>query len=78
LQAGRKDAEICKFLHVSYIEKILLDWENSMGTIDHAFLSLKGLSHEIDLKKFYQKFTELGLTKRRGWVLNFLRASMIL
>ncbi len=29
-------------------------------------------------QKFWQKFTELGLTKGRGWFLNFLWASMIL
>ncbi len=32
----------------------------------------KGLSHETDLKKFVKKFTELGLTKGHGWILNFL------
>ncbi len=37
---------------------------------------LKGLSHEIDFKNF-DKNTELGLTKRRGWFLNFLGAPMI-
>jgi hypothetical protein len=39
---------------------------------------LKGLSHEIDFKNLDKKFTELGLTKGRGWFLNFLGASMIL
>ncbi len=29
-------------------------------------------------QKFWQKFTELGLTKGRGWFLNFLWAQMIL
>jgi hypothetical protein len=38
---------------------------------------LKGLSHEIDSKNF-DKFTELGLTKGRGWFLNFSGALMIL
>jgi hypothetical protein len=37
--------------------------------------NLKGLSHEIDFKNFDQKFTELGLTKGRGWFLNFLGGS---
>jgi hypothetical protein len=32
---------------------------------------VKELSHEIKLKKF----TELGLSKGRGWLLNFLRGS---
>jgi hypothetical protein len=32
----------------------------------------------MDFKNFEQKFTELGLTKGRGWFLNFLRAPMIL
>jgi hypothetical protein len=27
---------------------------------------------EIDFKKFDKKFTELGLTKGRGWFLKFL------
>jgi hypothetical protein len=40
--------------------------------------ALKGLSHEIDFKTFDENFTELGLTKGRGWVLNFLDAPMIL
>jgi hypothetical protein len=39
--------------------------------------ALSLLSHEIDLKSF-DKFTELGLTKGRGWFLNFLGAPMIL
>ncbi len=30
-------------------------------------VGLKGLSHKIDLKKCWQKFTELGLTLGRGW-----------
>ncbi len=29
-------------------------------------------------QKFWQKFTELDLTKGRGWFLNFLGAPMIL
>ncbi len=37
---------------------------------------LKGLSNEIDLKNF-DKFTELGLSKGRGWFLNFMGAPMI-
>ncbi len=41
-------------------------------------LPLKGLSHEIDFKTVEKKFTELGLTKGRGWFLNFLEAPMIL
>ncbi len=39
---------------------------------------LKGLSHEIDFKKIWQKFTDLDLIKGRGWFLNFLGAPMIL
>ncbi len=39
---------------------------------------LKGLSHEKEFKKFWQKFTELCLTKWRGWFLIFLEAPMIL
>ncbi len=35
---------------------------------------LKGLSHEIVLKTFDKKITELGLTEGRGWFLNFLEA----
>jgi hypothetical protein len=42
-----------------------------------SLTALKGLSHEIDFQNF-DKFTELGLTKGRGWFLNFLGASMIL
>ncbi len=30
------------------------------------------------ISKMLKKFTELGLTKGRGWFLNFLRAPMIL
>jgi hypothetical protein len=41
------------------------------------FPPLKRLYREIDLKNV-DKFTELGLTKGRGWVLNFLGAPMIL
>ncbi len=37
---------------------------------------LKGLSHEIDFKTFDKNL--LGLTKGRGWFLNFLQAPMIL
>ena len=40
-------------------------------------LLLKGLSHEIDFKNF-DKFTELGLTKGRGWFFNLLGAPIIL
>jgi hypothetical protein len=29
--------------------------------------TLMGLSHEIDFNNFEKKFTELGLTKGRGW-----------
>jgi hypothetical protein len=42
-----------------------------------AIFTLKGLSHEIDFKNF-DKITELGLTKGRGWFFNFLGAPMIL
>ncbi len=42
-----------------------------MGTND----ILKGLSHEIDFKNFDKQFTELGLTKGRGWFLNFFMGS---
>jgi hypothetical protein len=40
--------------------------------------NLKGLSHEIDLKNFDKKFTELGLTKVCGWFLKFPEAPLIL
>jgi hypothetical protein len=46
--------------------------------ISPKFVSLKGLSHEIDFKNFDKKFTEPGLTKGRSWFLNFLEAPMIL
>jgi hypothetical protein len=36
-------------------------------------VNLKGLSHEIDFKINF--FTELGLTKGRGWFLKFLGCS---
>jgi hypothetical protein len=36
-------------------------------------LSLEGLSHEIDFKNV-DKYTELSLSKGRGWFLNFLGA----
>ncbi len=42
------------------------------------FLSLKGLSHEIDFKNVEKKFTELGLNKGRGRFLNFPEAPLIL
>jgi hypothetical protein len=38
----------------------------------------KGTVSSDRFKKFRQKFTELGLTKGRGWFLNFLGAPMIL
>jgi hypothetical protein len=31
------------------------------------FSVLQALSYEIDFKKCWQKFTELGITKGRGW-----------
>ncbi len=39
---------------------------------------LKGTVSWDRFQKFWQKFTELGLTKGRGGFLNFLRAPMIL
>ncbi len=51
-------------LHLSvYLELILL---------------LKGTVSWDRFQNFWQKFTELGLTKGRGWFLNFLEAPMIL
>jgi hypothetical protein len=35
---------------------------------------LKGLSHEINFENFDKKFTELGLTKDRGWLLKSLKS----
>jgi hypothetical protein len=42
-----------------------------------TFKTLTGLSYQIDLKNF-TKFTELSLTKGRGWFLNFVGVPMIL
>jgi hypothetical protein len=39
---------------------------------------LKGTVSWGRFQKYWQKFTELGLTKGRGWFLNFLGAPMIL
>ncbi len=53
-------------------------WTSSFLQLD-GFIkkpsSLKGLSHEIDFKNVDKK---PGLTKGRGWFLNFLEALMIL
>jgi hypothetical protein len=50
----------------------------SYTSINNKLPMLKGLSHEIDFKKCWQKFTELGLSKGRVWFLNYLGASIIL
>jgi hypothetical protein len=42
----------------------------------YSLPNVKGLSRER-LKKFSQKFTELCLTKGRGWFINFLGAPII-
>jgi hypothetical protein len=50
--------------------------KNIQGGTVQIFNFLKGLSHELDFKNI-DKFTELGLTKGRCWLLNFLGAPMI-
>ncbi len=53
------------------------DWIISMSIL-FPYFSLKGTVSWDRFQKFWQKFTELGLTKGHGWFLNFLWASMIL
>jgi hypothetical protein len=57
------------FLFCSALQK-----RNRDKVIHECFL--KGLSHEIDFN-FNNKKTELGLTKGRGWFLNFKGSPMI-
>jgi hypothetical protein len=38
---------------------------------------LKGMSHEMDFKKFEKKLTELGLIMGRCWFFNFLEAPLV-
>jgi hypothetical protein len=42
------------------------------------WLMVKGTVSRNRFQKFLQKFTEPGLTKGRGWFLNFLGAPMVL
>ncbi len=40
-------------------------------------VTLKGLSHEMDFNNVDEKLTDVGLTKCRGWFLNFSEAPLI-
>ncbi len=46
--------------------------------LDSSVHDFKGTVSWDRFQKFWQKFTELDLTKGRGWFLNFLGAPMIL
>ncbi len=51
--------------------------DNYVGSLTYLFY-VKGTVAQDRFQKFYQKFTEPGLTKGRSWFLKFLGAPMIL
>ncbi len=60
--------------------QLLIDIKNGKTKIRRSVSGswVKGTVSWDRLNKFWQKFTELGLTKGRGWFLHFLGAPMIL
>ncbi len=52
-----------------------VDFIDTQFSLDCTFIGTVSWDR---LNKFWQKFTELGLTKGRGRILNFLEAPMIL
>ncbi len=51
---------------------------SSIGNKVTSYFSNFYIKGTVSWERFWQKFTELGLTKGRGWFLNFFVAPMIL